>query len=110
MAPQMSIGSFVGKQPQTVSDPLSPVHETCWIWKPTDATEFWVLYRGPFPDHPFVEPSPVQRNVWLEIEYLDGAEFFPDVGAFIAWVLDRLLAQGRRNLPADIELRTHTIT
>jgi len=109
MAPQMGLGEFAGKQPQTASDPDSTLHETCWIWKPAAATEVWILYRGPSTDHPYVDPGSGQPDVWLEIEYLDGPDVFADVAAFVAWVLARLLAQGRRNLPTDIELRTHTI-
>lgn len=109
MAPQMGLGSFTTKQPQTVSDPDSPRHETCWIWKPTVATEFWILYRGPAADHPYVDPASGEPDVWLEVEYVDGPDLFANVAAFVAWVLARLLAQGRRNLPTDIELRSHTI-
>lgn len=110
MAPQLANGVYVGKQPETVTDPHSPRIETCWIWKPTPAAEHWILYRGPSSDHPYAEPSAVEPDVWLEIEYLDGPGLFLDVGAFVAWVLDRLLGQGRRNLPTDIELLTHSIT
>jgi hypothetical protein len=73
------------------------------------ATEVWILYRGPSFDHPYVDPSPLTPLVWVEYEYLGGPELFPDPAAFVAWVLARLLTQGRRNLPTDIELRTHTI-
>lgn len=110
MAPQLGIGTFVGKQPETASDPAAPVHETCWIWKPTAATEHWVLYRGPPADHPYVDPGPGSPDVWLEIAYLDGPEVIAGVTAFETWVLARLLAQGRSHDPADVELWTHTVT
>ena len=105
----MDIGSAVGRQPQTVSDPNSPRHETCWIWKPTQATEDWILYRGPAADFPYVDPSAAEPDVWLEIECVGGPGFFTNVPEFIAWVLNRLLTQGRRNLPTDLELRTHPL-
>jgi len=109
MAPQTSSGIFAGKQPQTVSDPNSPLHEACWIWTPTPATEFWILYRGPPADYPYVDPAQGAPDVWLQVEYLDGPDLFTDVAAFISWVLARLFRQGRQNLPSDIELRLHTI-
>ena len=109
MAPQMGNGTFTGKQPQTVSDPSTTLHETCWIWKPAAATEFWILYRGPSADHPYVDPASGEPDVWLEVEYLDDSDLLANVAAFIAWVLARLLGQGRRHLPTDIELRSHTI-
>jgi hypothetical protein len=105
----MGLGGFSGKQPETVSDPASPLHETCWIWKPNAATEFWILYRGPSADHPYVDSGSGEPDVWLEVEHLDGPDAFADAAEFVAWVLDRLLGQGRRNLPTDVELRTHTI-
>ena len=110
MAPELIEGTFVGKQPQTVTDPLAPTHETCWIWKPTAATEFWILYRGPHFAHPYVEPGVGNPDVWLQIEHLGGPELFMDVAEFTAWVLARLLAQGRPNGPQDIEVRVHTVT
>jgi hypothetical protein len=110
MTPQTINGIYMGKQPETVDDPNSPLHETCWIWKPSAGTEHWMLYRGPAADHPYVDPGPGNPDVWIEIEYVDGPELFPNLVAFIGWVLDRLLAQGRANGATDVELRTHTVS
>ncbi|MFI5402993.1 MAG: hypothetical protein ACHQ1G_08665 [Planctomycetota bacterium] len=105
----MRQGTYTGKQALTASDPSTGLHETCWIWSPTPATELWILYRGPAADHPYVDPGPAEPHVWLEIEYAGGPELFADVPEFMTWVLARLFLQGRQNLPSDIELRSHMI-
>jgi len=105
----MTLGGFVGRQPETVSDPNSPLHETCWVWAPSATTEIWILYKGPASAHPYVDPAASRPHVWMELEHAGGPDMFADVAAFTAWVLARLGAQGRPSGMGDIVVRSHTI-